>query len=144
MKSLKQLIPLSIALLCAAALVPAAASAGVERGDYSGTTTQPASTGGKAFHGRFGISIGILSDPPQIFSIELTAKLGCEDGSTKKVRYDKVIYGPVLDSQRRFTFSDDGLELRGRFNTNGKAHGKFSYTAGTCSVVDATWKASAE
>lgn len=144
MNSTKRLISLSVALICAAALLPAAASADVERGDYSGTTKQVASAGAKPFTGKFGISVGILSDPPRIFSIELTAKLSCEDGTTRNARYDEVIYGPQLDSQHRFSYSDDGLELRGRFNSKGKAHGKFSYTVGTCSVTGATWKATAE
>ena len=141
MNSPKRLISLSVALICAAALLPAAASADIERGDYSGTTKQAASAGAKPFSGKVGISIGILSDPPRIFSIELTARLTCEDGSTRNVRYDEVIYGPQLDSKHRFSYSDGGLEMRGRFNTKGKAHGKFSYTVDTCSVVGATWKA---
>lgn len=144
MNSPKRLISLSVALICAAALLPAAASADVDRGDYSGTTKQAASVGAAPFTGKFGISIGILSDPPRIFSIELTARLTCEDGSTRNARYDEVIYGPQLDGKHRFTYSDGGLELRGRFTTKGKAHGKFSYTVGTCSVVGATWKATSD
>ena len=144
MNSTKRLISLSVALICAAALVPAAASADVERGDYTGTTKQAASAGAGPFTGKLEISLGILSDPPRIFSIDLTARLSCEDGSTRNVRYDEVIYGPQLDSKRSFTYRDGGLDLRGRFNTKGKAHGKFSYVVDTCSVTGATWKATAE
>ncbi len=142
MNSTKRLISLSLVLVCAAFLVPAAASArDIDRGDYSGTTKQAAGEGAKAFNGRIEISVGILSDPPRIFSIELTAQLRCEDGSTRNVKYDEVIYGPQLDGQLRFAYQDGGLDLRGRFNTKGKAHGKFSYAVDTCSVTGATWKA---
>jgi hypothetical protein len=143
MNSTKRLISLSLVLVCAAALLPAAASAraDIDRGDYTGTTKQAPSEGAKAFAGRIEISVGILSDPPRIFSIELTAQLRCEDGSTRNVKYDEVIYGPQLDSKHRFTYQDGGLEVRGRFNTKGKAHGKFSYTVDTCSVTRASWKA---
>lgn len=143
LSSAKRLVPLFAALLCAAALVPAAASADVERGDYSGTTKQPASAGAGPFNGRIEVSIGMLSDPPQIFSVELTAQLLCADGSTKDVRYDQVVYGPELDAKHRFVYRDGGLDLRGRFNSKGKAHGSFSYTVGTCSVSGVGWKASA-
>jgi hypothetical protein len=133
MNSTKRLISLSLVLICASVLVPAVASADVERGSYKGTTSQP--------NGRFEISLGHLSDPPRIFSIELTAQLTCVDGSTRNVVYDEVIYGPQLDGKHRFTYSDGGLEVRGRFNSKGKAHGKFSYTVDTCSVVGTSWKA---
>lgn len=139
MNSTKRLISLSIALLCAAALVPAVAAADVGRGDYTGSTSQPA--GAAPFKGKFEISIGLLSDPPQIFSIELTTRLDCEDGSTRNVKYDQVFYGPELDGKHRFTYSDGGLQVRGRFTTHGKAHGTFSYAVDTCSISGGKWKA---
>lgn len=139
----QRLVSLCAALLCAAALLPSAASADVERGDYRGTTKQPASTGAAPYTGRIEISIGMLSDPPQIFSVELTARLSCADGSTQDVHYDQVIIGPELDGKNRFVYRDGGLELRGRFTGRGKAHGSFSYALGTCSVSGVGWKASA-
>lgn len=141
MNPTKRLISLSIALLCAAALLPAAASADVERGSYTGTTSQPA--GAAPFKGKFEISLGHLSDPPRIFSIKLTATLTCEDGSSRNLRYAEVIYGPELDGKHRFTYRDGGLEVQGRFTTRGKAAGTFSYATETCSISGGKWKASA-
>jgi hypothetical protein len=139
MNSTKRLISLSIALLCAAALVPAVASADVERGSYTGSTSQPA--GAAPFKGKFEISLGHLSDPPRVFSIKLTATLACEDGSSRNLRYAEVIYGPELDGKHRFSYRDGGLEVQGRFNSKGKAHGTFSYAVDTCSISGGKWKA---
>jgi hypothetical protein len=144
MNPTKQLLSLSAVVLCASAVAPATGLASpVERGRYSGTTSQPATDGGKPFAGSMAISLGRLSDPARVTRIELTAQLTCADGTTRDERYGKVIaFGPQLSSQRRFTYRDGGLVVQGRFTRKGKARGSFSYTVESCSVVGASWTAS--
>jgi hypothetical protein len=80
------------------------------------------------------------SDPRRLGEGE--ANLGAAAAAERPLRRGDL--RPQLDSKRRFTYSDGGLELRGRFTTKGKAHGKFSYAVDTCSVVGATWKAASD
>jgi hypothetical protein len=145
MNPTKQLLSLSAIVLCASAVAPATglAASPVERGRYSGTTSQPATGGGKPFAGSMAISLGLLSDPARVTRVELTAQLTCADGTTRDERFGKVIaFGPQLSSKRRFTYRDGGLVLQGKFGRKGKARGSFSYTVETCSVTGATWTAS--
>jgi hypothetical protein len=143
MNSTKRFLFLSAAVLSAAALAPAAASADAERGSYSGKTSQPANGDAQPFTGSMKVSLGLFSDPARVTRMNLTARLRCEDGTTRDVRYDKVIaFGPQLDRKGRFVHTDGGLVVRGRFGRGGKARGSFSYTVETCSVVGATWTAS--
>jgi hypothetical protein len=145
MNPTKQLLSVSTAVLCAAALAPATglAESSVERGSYTGKTTQSAPIGGKSFSAPMTISLGILSDPARVTRIELTARLTCADGTTRDTSYRKVIaFGPQLDAKRHFVHRDGGLVLRGKFGRSGKAHGSFSFTLDGCTVAGAAWKAS--
>ena len=140
----KTFLSLTAAALCAAAVAPAAASAGsdYERGGYSGKTSQPASDGAKTYAGSFKVSLGILSDPPRVTRVELAARLRCADGSTRVERYGKVIaFGPQLNRKGRFTYTDGGLKVKGKFGKQGKARGTFSYAVGDCSIAGVGWKA---
>jgi hypothetical protein len=136
MNPTRQLLALTATALCAGALAPGAAQADVERGRYAGSTAQPGYTGSMV------VSLGILSDPARVTRIELTARLACADGTTRDVRYGKVIaFGPQLDGKRRFVHRDGGLVLRGRVGRHGRARGSFSYAEDTCSLARATWTA---
>jgi hypothetical protein len=143
MNSTKRFLCLSAAVLSAVALAPAAASADAERGSYSGKTSQPANGDVQPFTGSIKVSLGYLSDPARVTRVNLTARLRCEDGTTRDVRYEKVIaFGPQLEGKGRFVHRDGGLIVRGKFGRSGKARGSFSYTVETCSVSGATWTAS--
>jgi hypothetical protein len=145
MNPTKQLFSLSAAVLCASAFVPAAvlAESSVERGRYTGKTTQPPMGDAKPFAGSMTVSLGLLSDPARVTRVELTAQLRCDDGTTRDVRYGKVIaFGPQLDSKGRFVHRDGGLLVRGKIGRKGNARGSFSYTVETCSVAGATWTVS--
>jgi hypothetical protein len=144
MNATKKILALSGAALCAGALAPAAAPAGasVERGRYSGKTSQPAAGGEKPFTGSVTVALGYLSDPARITRVELTARLRCDDGTTRDARYAKVIaFGPKLKATGAFEYRDGGLVMRGRFSRSGKARGSFTYALETCSVTGATWSA---
>jgi hypothetical protein len=145
MNSTKQLLSLTATILCASAVAPAAvlAESSVERGRYTGRTTQAAEGGAKPFAGTVTISLGHFSNPARVTRVELTARLRCADGTTRDVRYGKVIaLGPQLERDGRFVHRDGGLEVRGRFGKKGRARGSFSYTVEACSVAGATWSAS--
>ena len=143
MNSTQRFLSLSAAVLSAAVLAPAAASADAERGSYSGKTSQPANGAAQPFTGSLKVSLGHFSDPARVTRMNLTARLLCADGTTRDVRYDKVIaFGPQLDRKGRFVHSDGGLIVRGRFGRTGKARGSLSYTVEECSVAGATWTAS--
>ena len=122
MNTTKQLLSVSAGLLCASAIVPAAvlADSPVERGTYTGKSTQPATDGGKPFAGAMKIALGYLSDPARVTRIELRARLTCADGTTQAARYAKVIaFGPQLNSKGRFTHRDGGLVVKGKFGRKG-------------------------
>ena len=142
MNATRQLLSLSAAVLCTAALAPAA-DAAVERGSYTGRTSQPANGATAPYKGSMTVSLGILSDPARVTRVELTARLACADGTTRDVRYGKVIaFGPQLNRKGRFVHRDGGLVVRGKVGRSGKARGSFSYTVDACSVTGATWTAS--
>jgi hypothetical protein len=144
MNTTKQLLSVSATLLCASAIVPGAvlADSPVERGTYTGKSTQPATDGGKPFAGAMKIALGYLSDPARVTRIELRARLTCADGTTQDARYAKVIaFGPQLNAKGRFTHRDGGLVVKGKFGRKGTARGSFSYTLEDCSVTGARWSA---
>jgi hypothetical protein len=144
MNTIKQILSLSAAALCAGALAPAVAPADsvVERGRYSGKTSQPAAGGEQPFTGKVTVALGRFSDPARVTRVELTARLRCDDGTTRDARYAKVIaFGPKLKANGAFEHRDGGLVMTGRFNRAGKARGSFTYTLETCSVTGATWSA---
>jgi hypothetical protein len=139
----KPFLSISAGALCACAIAPAAAPASVERGAYTGKTTQPATGGAEPFSGSVKVSLGLLSDPARVTRIELTARLACDDGTTRDERYGKVIaFGPQLNAKGHFEHRDGGLLVRGKVGRKGKARGSFSYTVENCSVTGATWTAS--
>lgn len=139
MKTSSKIQSLTAAALCAAAVVPGAAGAAVERGDYFGKTEQPAAT---KYTGSVRVDLGIISNPPRVVRVELKARLRCADGSTRDARYGKVIaFGPQLSGKGRFSYVDGGLSFQGKIGTKGKARGTFAYTVDDCSIAGVKWSA---
>ncbi len=133
---------LAAAALFAAAVVPVAASADVQRGDYFGKTEQPAAT---KYAGKVRIDLGLLSDPARVVRVELKARLRCADGATRDVRYGKVIaFGPQLSGKGAFSYVDGGLSFQGKIGKKGKARGTFAYTVDDCSIAGVKWSAKIE